>query len=197
MPLWEGTPALGWAAQRVATCHLLCRQKVLKRSLFLKPSRGVQPSGVSGPQGKKSCLGPPVKHMQHVITHKQSHHVLSKLTILCWPHSQPSWAACGPRLQVRHPWLEDMLVGTRHFSRGQANHTSYPCRGSAEERCAGWDRLTNNHVDAAHPSRPSFLPPVSDRANPRAARAPPCVPFPPLRSPPPGTRLVTNWQRTG
>ena len=41
--------------------------KVYVKSDF-KPCRGVQPSGISGPHWKKSCLGP---HMKYINTNKK------------------------------------------------------------------------------------------------------------------------------
>ena len=46
--------------------------------------------------GRRIVLGHTLNTLWHIITHTHKNsHVLSKFTILCWPHSQPSWAACG------------------------------------------------------------------------------------------------------
>ena len=48
-------------------------------------SRGVKPSGISGPHWKrKSCLGPHIKYTNTNKNKKKTHNVLSKFMILCW-----------------------------------------------------------------------------------------------------------------
>ena len=48
-------------------------------------TRDVQPFGVSAPHQKKSCLRPLIKYIATCNhTHKKSHNVLNKFTILCW-----------------------------------------------------------------------------------------------------------------
>ena len=50
----------------------------------LLPWKGVQPSGVSGPHWKKSCLRPHIKYIATCNHKKKSYNVLSKFTIVCW-----------------------------------------------------------------------------------------------------------------
>ena len=70
---------------------------------------------------EEDCLGP---HIKYIVTRnhtKKSNNVLSKFMILCWPHSQPSWAACGPRatgwtpLQQRDDSLSLLDFSCAHY----------------------------------------------------------------------------------
>ena len=71
--------------------------------------RGIQHFGISGPHWKtKSCLGPHIKYIGHIIT-KKCHNVLSKFMILCWAAFTAILGCCmwatGCRLEV--PAVDD------------------------------------------------------------------------------------------
>ena len=77
-----------------------------RRSSWI-PLAGVSNLLVSlGHTGRRVVLGHPLNTLQHVITKKKSHNVLSNLWFCVGPHSPPSWAACAPRARGWTPPLD-------------------------------------------------------------------------------------------